>query len=466
MRRIAATNRPRLTTTLVILAALFLSALPALAAPKRKETVIVKFEQVSHANDAKSKHGFKVAKSISRGNSVLLVVEGITEKDLKDKLKNEAGVQWVVRNSLVPLDGGETVLPLDGGETVLPLGPIAPSTNDQSISSLLEDGGETVLPLEERYQIKNAYATLAKWLAPSERLLLQRSFRTIGLYPSVGRATGQGVIVADLDTGADTCHEVLQGVVTFTFVDGADANAPENCATASTTPVPGFGHGTAVASMIRVVAPQATIWAMRVFDNSGAALISDIYEAVVFAADHGVNVINMSFGTTQPSLALEDAVNYARGRGVTLIAAGGNSNVEPLMYPAAIWGVKGTVAVDAKDIKASFSNYGREASLAAPGVGLWVAYPNHQLKYASGTSYASPLVAGEAALIIDAYHRMYAGEPSTYQIDMPLLHGVQSIDSLNPQYYYKLGRGRIYIPWALNGAGLPQSSTTSTAAPQ
>ena len=94
---------------------------------------------------------------------------------------------------------------------------------------------------------------------------------------------------------------------------------------------------------------------------------------MIFAVDHGVNVINMSFGTTTPSQTLQDAMDYARSRGVTLVAAGGNSNTEPLMYPARIPGVKGVVAVTNSDIKTSFSNYGAGAYVSAPGYGLWVA---------------------------------------------------------------------------------------------
>src|SRR6185295_12944852 len=170
-----------------------------------------------------------------------------------------------------------------------------------------------------------------------------------------------------------------------------------------------FGHGTRVASLLRLVAPEATVWALRVFDNSGTAQISDIYEAVVFAANHGANVINMSFGTATPSQALEDAIDYAHSRGVVLVAAGGNNNTEPLMYPAQFSSVHGVVAVTNSDIKASFSNYGRDASFSAPGQGVWAAHPNHQMAYVSGTSYASPLAAAEAALVIDAYHRSARG---------------------------------------------------------
>jgi subtilisin family serine protease len=290
-------------------------------------------------------------------------------------------------------------------------------------------------------------------VTPSQKLLLQPAFRKIGLYPIVGKATGRGVVIADLDTGADSCHEALRGIVQLTFVEGRDAKAPENCPTAATVPVPGCGHGTRVASLLRVVAPEATIWAVRVFDNTGSAQISDIYEAIVYAADHGVDVINMSFGTTEPSEALEDAIGYARSRGVTLVAAGGNNNAEPLMYPAQIFGVKGVVAVTNKDIKAPFSNYGKGAWLSAPGY-LWAAHPNHQIAYVAGTSYASPLVAAEAALIIDGYQRNRRGSPSLFVIDGALLFGAQSIDLLNPQYFLKLGRGRIYLPYALGAVGI------------
>ena len=135
---------------------------------------------------------------------------------------------------MLPLDGGETVLPLDGGETVLPLG----DPTDKLITSLL-DGGETVLPLNELTVIRAAYQTLATSVTPSQKLLLQPGFRKIGLYPVVGKATGRGVVIADLDTGADACHEALRGIVLYTFVEGPDANAPENCPTSSTVAVSG-----------------------------------------------------------------------------------------------------------------------------------------------------------------------------------------------------------------------------------
>jgi serine protease len=125
---------------------------------------------------------------------------------------------------------------------------------------------------------------------------------------------------------------------------------------------------------------------LRVLDARGYGTWGDIADAIRYAADHGVNVINMSFGTNTPSQTLQDAMDYARSRGVTLAAAGGNDNVEPLMYPAEIPGVKGVVAVTNDDIKAPFSNYGRSASFSAPAYGIWTAEPNHKIAYVAGTS--------------------------------------------------------------------------------
>jgi len=451
MRRIA--NQRRFLPKIVLtIAAALLLLVPAFAAEK-KVSVIIKVDDVSHVERLVKKYHLNLKKTVKRGTAAIFVVEGLSEGQAKQLLKAEQGFVAAEANKLVPLDGGETVLPLDGGETVLPLDggeTVLPldGTTDQMISQLL-DGGETVLPLGELTAIRSAYAFMAGAVTPSSHLLLQPAFLNIGLYSAVPGATGRGVIIADLDTGADTCHEALQGIVTYTFVAAPDANAPENCATASTPVVPGFGHGTRVASLLRLVAPEATIWAMRVFDNSGSAQVSDIYEAVVYAVDHGVNVINMSFGTSTYSQALQDAVDYATAQGVTVVAAGGNSNVEPLMYPAQNAGVKGVVAVMNDDTRASFSNFGAGAFVSAPGYGLWVAHPNHELAYVAGTSYASPLVAGEAALVIDAYQRSNRGQPGSSYVNSKMSNGVLPIDSLNPTYAGKLGHGRIYIPWSL-----------------
>ncbi len=462
MRRNAMQPNRCLTTLFVLLTALLLTVVPA-EAKRAQHRVIIKVDHVSRVSQLENKHGFRSKKVVGRGNSAIMVVEDIPLGVLKNALKNEAGIDFIEEDKAIaldggeilasgervqPLDGGETVLPLDGGETVLPLD----AETDQKITQLL-DGGETVLPLDELKIIRSAFSTMAPLVTPSRRLLIQPALRKIGLYPSVTRVTGRGLVVAVIDTGADSCHHALRGIVLYTFTE-TDPQAPENCATDSTPIVPGFGHGTATSSLVHITAPEAAIWAMRVFDNTGTALTSDIYEAIIYAADHGVNAINMSFGLSTPSQALTDAIAYAQGRGIVLIAAGGNSGVEGLMYPAANAGVKGVAGTMMTDVKAGFSNYGVETFVSAPGYGLWVAYPNNMLKYVAGTSYSAPLVTGEAALLIDAYRRQQSSSPTSSMIDGAMITGTVNIDSLNPDYAHKLGYGRIYIPAAVSATGL------------
>lgn len=449
MRRIARNAAIFLFTAALVL----ISFVPA-RAESHKPSVLIKIKDASQIAALSAKYNWKVREIINNGNVTVAVVEGVTAAQVAPMLRSEATVAFVEDNAVVPLDGGETVLPLDGGETVLPLDggetvlPLG-SGEDQTIAQLM---GQSALTSVQLTTIRNAYSTIAGLVTPSARLIIQPAFNTIGLYSTMPQATGHNVVIADLDTGADTCHPALQGVVTYTFVQGADANAPENCPTGATTVVPGFGHGTRVAGLLRLAAPGANIWSLRVFDNSGSAQTSTIYSAIVFAVNSGANVINMSFGTATYSQALQDAVSYAQSRGVILVAAGGNINAAPLMYPAQLPGVDGVVAVGNTGVKTSFSNYGFGANVAAPGYGLWTAYPGNQMAYVAGTSYASPLVAADAALVIDSYQRIYRGQPSASSINRSISRGVLPIDWLNPNYAGQLGTGLIQIPLAVLGS--------------
>ena len=455
MRRSANVSRLVIPVSFFLFS-VFVSFVPAQAQPK-KPAVIVRVSDASQVDRLSQKFNWRVQLKVSVGNGALFVINDVSEGQAKQLLKNEPTVVFVEEDkvipledggeTVVPLDGGETVVPLDGGETVVPLG----TAGDQLISQLT---GQSSLPFNQLTTIRNAYARIAALVAPSPRLILQPSFSQIGLYSSIAQTTGRGVVIADLDTGADTCHPVLQGITTYTFVAGTDANSPENCPNSSTTVVPGYGHGTAVASLLRLVAPSANVWAIRVFDNTGSAQTSSIYAAMVFAANSGVNIINMSFGTSTYSQTLADAVSYAQSMGVTLVAAGGNGNVAPLMYPAQLPGVAGVVAVTNADIKTPFSNYGFGADVSAPGYGLWVAYPGNQMTYVAGTSYASPLVAAEAADVIDSYQQIFRGQPGSSLVNRQISRGVLPIDWLNPGYAGQLGSGRIYIPFSVFGIWL------------
>ncbi len=163
---------------------------------------------------------------------------------------------------------------------------------------------------------------------------------------------------------------------------------------------PAFGHGTMVAGLLRLVAPNAKLMPIKAFNAQGQAHIFDIVRAIHFAVDQGADVINMSFSTPNPSAELENAIAYAQSQGVICLAAAGNTGERMLAYPAAFSGVLGVAAVDGVDLLSPFSNYGTGvAVLAAPGAGIISTYPGSHFAAGWGTSFSTALASGTAGLI-------------------------------------------------------------------
>jgi len=180
-----------------------------------------------------------------------------------------------------------------------------------------------------------------------------------------------------------------------------------------TTPIldskkyPAYGHGTMVSGLIHLVAPNATLLPVRTFAADGTATISQIVAGIYWAIDHDADVINMSFSTKQNSTALQNALNVAAWKGIILVASAGNDGKASLVWPAAYANVIGVGSTNNSDIRSLFSNYGQDASLAAPGEALITTYPSTNFgliqHYAEvwGTSFSGPLVSGTAALLVD-----------------------------------------------------------------
>jgi subtilisin family serine protease len=217
------------------------------------------------------------------------------------------------------------------------------------------------------------------------------------------RTLANAVLVAVVDTGVDGTHPDLGDNV----ADGYDAiNDAEGGATDEN------GHGTHVAGTIAAkagngegivgVAPEARILPVKVLDGEGSGYDSDIAEGIVWAADAGAQVINLSLGGPDQSEAISEAVDYARGKNAVVIAAAGNSREEgsPVEYPAADEGVIAVAATDDQDEVAEFSNAGDYVDVAAPGTGIMSTVPGGEYEKASGTSMAAPHVAGVAALMV------------------------------------------------------------------
>jgi subtilisin family serine protease len=160
------------------------------------------------------------------------------------------------------------------------------------------------------------------------------------------------------------------------------------------------GHGTFVAGVVRQAAPDAIIMPVRVLNNEGRGSTAQVAEGIRWATANGADVINMSLHTPTDTRVLREAVADAIGKGVVVVAAYGNEGKYlPAAYPADYPSVISVMATDQNDRRASFSNYGRPGVVAAPGVNIISAYPEQMYAIGSGTSYAAPWVAGEAALI-------------------------------------------------------------------
>jgi thermitase len=220
-----------------------------------------------------------------------------------------------------------------------------------------------------------------------------------------GITTGSaGIKIAILDTGVDQDHEDLAKIV-------ANKNF-----TSSSTMDDRYGHGTHVAGIaaastnnskgVAGLGYDCAIMNGKVLGDTGSGSYSGIASGIIWAADNGAKVINMSLGGTSSSSTLQQAVDYAWNKGVVVVAAAGNSNTSAMFYPAAYTNCIAVAATDQNDARASFSNYGNWVDVAAPGVSIYSTLPNHRnsiggMSYGSlnGTSMSSPLVAGLVGLV-------------------------------------------------------------------
>jgi subtilisin family serine protease len=164
-----------------------------------------------------------------------------------------------------------------------------------------------------------------------------------------------------------------------------------------------FGHGTMTAGIVHLVAPTAKIMPLKAFRADGSSNLSDIIRAIYYGADHGANVISMSFSMAQSSPGLQAAIQYALGKNVAMVASSGNDGSKTLVYPASYGGVQGIGSSTNTDLRSTFSNYGSGVvTFAAPGEGVITTYPGSNYAAGWGTSFSTPMFAGAAALVLQA----------------------------------------------------------------
>lgn len=218
----------------------------------------------------------------------------------------------------------------------------------------------------------------------------------------------QKVIVAVLDTGVDLLHPDLKNKLASSgrdFVNG-DFDASDD-----------HGHGTYIAGIIGAetdnglgiagAAWKCKILPVKVLDNTALGEYSKIALGILYAADNGAKVINLSLGYTEHSATLRDAVKYAFDQGLVLVAGTGNGG-GPVEFPAAYDAYcLAAAATDYNDARPAWSNFGSEVDVAAPGVSIFSTVPQGfygpgsvDYGFASGTSASAAYVSGLAALII------------------------------------------------------------------
>jgi serine protease len=241
-------------------------------------------------------------------------------------------------------------------------------------------------------------------VAPDPGRAQQWGLDAIGADAAWAVTRGAGIVVAVVDTGVAAAPDLAGRVL-----PGWNVLARSNDATDDN------GHGTHVAGTVAEVggnglaesgvAPEASILPVKVLDSTGAGSDVDVAAGIVWAADHGARIINLSLGGSEESTVLADGVAYARREGVLMIAAAGNDG-GAVGVPARLAGVVAVGAVDANRVRAPFSAGGRALDLVAPGVEILQQTLDGAGGYAdrswSGTSMASPQVAGVAALALAA----------------------------------------------------------------
>ncbi len=245
------------------------------------------------------------------------------------------------------------------------------------------------------------YIYSAGWTPNDPGLNQQYAWSRIQAYTAWDVTQGSaGTVIAVVDTGIQLNHPDLDAkiVAGYDYVQG------------DTSPDDGNGHGTHVAGTAAAetnngaggagTCPNCRLMPVRVLDNNGSGTLVNVANGINYAANNGAKVINLSLGGGGSS-TLQSAVDNAWSKGAFLACAAGNSNTSSTSsaYPAAYANCFAVASTDSNDNRSSFSNYGTWVEVAAPGSSIYSTWINSGYNTISGTSMATPHVAGLAGLL-------------------------------------------------------------------
>lgn len=277
------------------------------------------------------------------------------------------------------------------------------------------------------------------------------------------------VVIGIVDSGTDPDHPDLAANLKHNYADpvngldddndgyidnfsGWDVSQNDNNTTVALT-----DHGSHVSGCAAAVTDNGTgvsssgfkckfLPVKAALDNT-VGVIDNGYEGIVYAADHGVNIINCSWGGAGGGGFGQDVINYAVfNKNVTVIVSAGNSNNEAITYPSSYDNVFAIASTNSLDERSGFSSYGSFVDMCAPGSGIYSTVYNNAYTSMSGTSMASPIAAGCAGIIKSQFPTLTAlqiGE--LLRVTADNIYGVSN----NINYANKLGSGRINLFKAL-----------------
>lgn len=257
-----------------------------------------------------------------------------------------------------------------------------------------------------------------------------------------------GVVVAVVDDAVQTDHPELEGVC----LPGRDVAQNTNYVE---PPDDNYDHGTHIAGIIAANTDNGTgiaslahgvkILPVKITMIGQPDVPTAGYEGVDWAIMNGAHVINMSWGSEQVSQTARTVINKGVNRGIVMVAAAGNSGNSSVNYPAGYPGVISVASVSNIDVRAPSSNYGSWIDVSAPGVGIRSLFPFNKYSIKTGTSFASPLVASLAALMLSVDSTL-----SPLQIEDCIKASSDNIDVFNPAIAGQMGAGRINAEKALS----------------